>query len=179
MPSPVRSPRPDAVARTRGGVKVRLRPQRRDDRDLLAGFFAALSPASRHRRFLQPLDRLPEGMLRHLLAVDGYRHAALVATVGGECVGIARYIALSGEPGVAEVALTVADHHQGRGIGRLLVEALRAPAASAGIRTFVYLVHPENRAALGLLHSLGVQPVWSGGLFEGREPLPAPAPAAA
>jgi GNAT superfamily N-acetyltransferase len=179
MPSPVRSPWPDAVARTRDGVEVRLRPQRRDDRELLTGFFAALSPASRQRRFLQPIERLPEGMLRRLLDVDGCRHAAAVATVDGECAGIARYLALSGEPGVAEVALTVAERHQRRGIGRLLVEALRAPAARAGIHTFVYLVHPENRAALGLLHALGVQPLWCGGLFEGRETLPASASAAA
>jgi ribosomal protein S18 acetylase RimI-like enzyme len=179
MPSPVRPPWPAAVASTRSGVEVRLRPQRRDDRDLVAGFFAALTPASRYRRFLQPLERLPEGMLRHLLAVDGCRHTAMVAMVDQECVGIARYVALSGEPGVAEVAVTVADRHQRRGIARLLVEALRTPAANAGVHTFVYLVHPENRAALGLLRSLGVQPEWSGGLFEGREPLPAPAPAAA
>jgi GNAT superfamily N-acetyltransferase len=179
MPSPVRSPWPAAVARTRTGVEVRLRAQRRDDRDLLTGFFAALSPASRYGRFLQPFERLPEGMLRHLLAVDGCRHAAVVATVDGECVGIARYVALAGEPGVAEVAVTVADPHQRRGIGRLLVESLRVPAARTGIHTFLYLVHPENRAALGLLHALGVRPAWSGGLFEGREPLPAEAATAA
>ena len=147
MPSPVRSPWPDAAAHTRGGVEVRLRPQRRDDRDLVAGFFAALSPASRYRRFLQPVERLSEGMLQHLLAVDGCRHTAVVATIDEECVGIARYVALSGEPGVAEVAVTIADRYQRRGIGRLLVEALRAPAAGAGIHTFVYLVHPDNRSA--------------------------------
>jgi GNAT superfamily N-acetyltransferase len=163
----------DAVARTRDGAAVRLRAQRRDDRDLVARFFAELSPTSRHRRFLQSFERLPEAMLRRLLAVDGSHHAAVVASVDGECAGIARYFALPDEPGVAEVAVTVADRHQGRGIGRLLVEALRAPAAGAGITTFVYLVHPENRFALRLLRHMGVPLAWRGGLVEGREPLPA------
>lgn len=164
---------------TRDGVAVELRPQGRHDRELVAGFFDGLSPGSRYRRFLQPLGRLPEAMLRHLLAVDGERHAAMVAMVAGECVGIARYLALHDEPGVAEVAVTVTDRHQGRGIGRLLVASLRAPAARAGITTFLYLVHPSNRAALGLVRSLGVQPVWCGGLVEGRERLPSPPSSAA
>jgi GNAT superfamily N-acetyltransferase len=168
-----------AVAQARDGTEVRLRPQRRDDRDLVARFFAELSPTSRHRRFLQSFERLPEAMLGRLLAVDGGRHAAVVASVDGECAGIARYVALSGEPGAAEVAVTVADRHQGRGIGRLLVEALRAPAAGAGITTFVYLVHPENRFALRLLRRMGVPLVWHGGLVEGRERLPAGGPVAA
>jgi GNAT superfamily N-acetyltransferase len=178
MPDPM-PPEQSAVAQTRDGVEVRLRPQRHDERDLVAGFFAGLSQGSRYRRFLQPVGQLPEGMLRHLLAVDGHRHVAMVATVGGECVGIARYLALSDEPGVAEVAVTVTDRYQRRGIGRLLVEALRAPAVRAGITTFLYLVHPSNRAALGLVRSLGVQPRWSGGLVEGRQRLPSSPSAAA
>ena len=84
---------PAVTARTRDGTEVRLRPLGRGERDLVAGFFAGLSEDSRRRRFLQPTPRLSEAMLRHLVDVDGRRHAAIVAEVGGECAGIARFIA--------------------------------------------------------------------------------------
>jgi pimeloyl-ACP methyl ester carboxylesterase len=45
----------------------------------------------------------------------------------------------------------------GRGIGRLLVDALQPAAARAGLTTLVYLAEPTNRPALRLLGSLGVE----------------------
>jgi ketosteroid isomerase-like protein len=46
-------------------------------------------------------------MPRRLMDVDGRRHVAIVATVQGECAGIARYVGLADKPGAAEVAVTV------------------------------------------------------------------------
>jgi GNAT superfamily N-acetyltransferase len=132
------------LATARDGTAVHLRPLRRDERELVARFFAGLSDESRRRRFLQPMPRLPEAMLRRLVEVDGRRHAAVVAEVHGQCVGIASYVALADQPGAAEVAVTVTDRYQGRGIGRLPVDALRPLAVSAGLTTLVYLVDPTN-----------------------------------
>jgi GNAT superfamily N-acetyltransferase len=101
------------------------------------------------------MPRLPEAMLRRLVEVDGRRHVAVVAEVDGQCVGIARYLALADEPGTAEAAVTVTDRCQGRGIGRLLVQALRAAAVRAGLTSLVFLVDPTNRPALWLLQSRG------------------------
>jgi GNAT superfamily N-acetyltransferase len=103
------------------------------------------------------MPRLPEAMLRRLVDVDGRRHVAVVATVDGECAGIARWIALADEPGAAEVAVTVTDRYQGRGIGRLLVDALQPAAVRADLTTLVCGVDPTNRPTLGLLRSLGVE----------------------
>jgi GNAT superfamily N-acetyltransferase len=162
---------PAVTARARDGTEVRLRPLGRGERELVAGFFAGLSEESRRRRFLQPMPRLSEAMLRHLVDVDGRRHAAVVAEVGGECAGIARWIALPDEPGAAEVAVTVTDRFQGRGIGRLLLDALGPGAARAGLSTFVYLADPTNRAVLHLLRSLGVPLSLSDGLVRGCQPV--------
>jgi GNAT superfamily N-acetyltransferase len=160
------------LATTRDGTAVQLRRLRRDERDLVARFFAGLSAESRRRRFLSPMPRLPEAMLGRLVDVDGRRHVAMVATVDGECAGIARYIALADEPGAAEVAVTVTDRYQGHGIGRLLVDALRPAAVRAGLTTLVYLVDPTNRPALGLLRSFGVELALRDGLVQGRQRLP-------
>jgi GNAT superfamily N-acetyltransferase len=143
------------LASARDGTAVGLRRLRRDERELVARLVAGLSEESRRRRFLQPMPRLPEAMLRRLLAVDGRRHVAMVATVAGDCVGIARYLALADEPGTAEVAVTVTDRFQGRGISRLLVDALRPLAVRAGLTSLVFLVEPTNRLALWLLQSRG------------------------
>ena len=133
---------------------------------------AGLSAESRRRRFLQPMPRLPEAMLRRLLEVDGRRHVAMVATVADECVGIARYVGLGDDPGAAEVAVCVTDRYQRRGIGRLLVQTLQPAAVRAGLTTLVYLVDPTNRPALQLLRSLGVELAFRGGLVQGRQHLP-------
>jgi GNAT superfamily N-acetyltransferase len=70
-----------------------------------------------------------------------------VAAADGQCVGIARWIVLADEPGTAEVGVTVIDRYQGRGIGRLLVDALRPAAVRAGLTASVYLVEPTNAGA--------------------------------
>jgi GNAT superfamily N-acetyltransferase len=160
------------LASARDGTVVGLRPLRRDERELVARFFAGLSDESRRRRFLQPMPRLPEAMLRRLLAVDGRDHVAVVAEVDGHCAGIARWIALADQPGTAEVAVTVTDRYQGRGIGRLLIDALRPAAVRAGLTSLVFLVEPTNRPALRLLRSLGVELAFRDGLVEGRQRLP-------
>jgi ribosomal protein S18 acetylase RimI-like enzyme len=162
-----------SLALARDGTPVRLRPLRRHERELVAGFFAGLSAESRRRRFLRPMPRLPEAVLRRLVDVDGRRHVAVVATtLDGECVGIARFIALPDEPAAAEVAVTVTDRYQGRGIGRLLVDALRSAAVRAGLTTLVYLVDPTNRPALRLLRSLDGELAFRDGLVQGRQRLP-------
>ncbi len=161
------------LAIARDGTAVHLRPLRRDERELVAGFFAGLSAESRRRRFLQPMPQLPEAMLRRLVDVDGRRRVAVVAEVADQCVGIAGYVALTDEPGGAEVGVAVADRHQGRGIGHLLVDALRPVAVRAGLTSLVYLVDPTNRPALRPLRSLNVQLCFRDGLVEGHQYLPA------
>ena len=157
------------------GEEVRVRPLRREERALVTQFFDGLSAQSRQRRFLQALPRLPEALVRLLVEVDGCRHVALVAEVGGETAGIARFVALPDQTGTAEVAVTVADRFQGRGIGGLLLDALGRAAVGVGMDMLVYLVDPTNRP---MLRRLGVELRYCDGLVEGRQPL-AGQPAAA
>ncbi len=165
------NPAQDLVT-ARDGTVVQLRPLRREERELVARFFTGLSAESRRRRFLSPMPRLPEAMLGRLVDVDGHRHVAMVATVDGDCAGIASYVGLANEPGTAEVAVCVTDRYQGRGIGRLLVEALRPAAVRAGLTALVYLVEPTNRPALRLLRSLDVELAFRDGLVQGHQRLP-------
>ena len=148
------------------------------DRDLVVGVFDGLSPRSRFLRFLSPLPSLPEPTLDRLLDVDGHDHVALVAVRGGAGAGVARFVRDAEDRGLADVALTVVDAEQGRGLGRALLLALRDVAADRGVRALTFDVHPGNAAMLGLLRSLDARMAWREGLVHGslatprREALP-------
>jgi len=64
-------------------------------------------------------------------------------------VGVARYIALPYDPGVAEVAIAVDDHWQGRGIGRRLLGALFDRARAEGVTCLLAYVDTDNHRVLG------------------------------
>src|SRR5213076_2708789 len=72
----------------------------------------------------------------------------------GVVVALASYVRLR-DPRRAEVAFTVADILQGRGIGTRLLERLAAHASRAGIDEFVAQVLPQNAAMLKMFRDAG------------------------
>ena len=88
-----------------------------------------------------------------LTNVDHDRREALVAVHGDEIVAVARY---DGRPGSteAEIAVTVEDAWQHRGIGRRLARRLAAVALDHGFERFIATMLPDNREAIGLLRRL-------------------------
>jgi GNAT superfamily N-acetyltransferase len=59
-------------------------------------------------------------------------------------------------PDTVEVAVTVVDEWQGRGLGTLLLEVLSARACDEGIRTFTALMLARNEQMLHLFERLGL-----------------------
>jgi GNAT superfamily N-acetyltransferase len=59
------------------------------------------------------------------------------------------------EPSAADVAVTVLDDYQRRGIGRMLIEVLAVSARARGVGVLHFDVLAENEGMLGLLRSLG------------------------
>jgi nucleotide-binding universal stress UspA family protein/GNAT superfamily N-acetyltransferase len=142
----------------RDGARVRLRPISAADRLLLAESFERLSEQSRYRRFLTAKEKLSGGELDYLVdGVDHVDHEAIVALdpLTGQLLGIARYVRSKEDPEIAEVAVTVADNWQRRGLGRALLDKLTYRARREGVRRFSALVLGENRPALGLFADLG------------------------
>ena len=141
----------------RDGARVRLRPIAPGDKPLLAASFEQLSEESRYRRFFTAKNELSEAELDYLVDVDHSDHEAIVAVdaASGNVVGVARYIRSTGDPEVAEVAVTVVDDWQGRGLGRALTDRLTYRARREGVRRFSALVHADNPASLALLKGTG------------------------
>ncbi|HEY5170937.1 MAG TPA: GNAT family N-acetyltransferase, partial [Acidimicrobiia bacterium] len=131
-------------------IELTVRPITIGDVERLASLFTRLSPSSVHFRFFSPIPRPPRAALLRLADVDHCRRDALVALDGDEIVAVARYDA---RPGAgpetsrqAEIAITVEDAWQHRGVGRGLARRLAALAADRGYDTFVATMLPDNRA---------------------------------
>jgi GNAT superfamily N-acetyltransferase len=73
----------------------------------------------------------------------------------GEGVGVGRYVRDPQRPDTAEVAVTVADDWQGRGLGTMLLDALSARAEDEGITRFTALMLATNSEMMDLLEQLG------------------------
>ena len=150
--------------RLRDGSAVLIRPVRTTDAPLLADGFARLSERSRWTRFLGRKTTLTDADLRFYTDVDHHDHEALGARdhVRGGGVGIARYVRDRDYPDAAEIAVTIVDDWQGRGLGTELVARLSDRARQEGIRRFTAVVAESNTAAAGLLRSSGASLIHRG-----------------
>src|SRR5215210_939966 len=122
------------IERLPDGAPVLIRPIRADDKRMLT-----------------------DG-LRRLTEVDGRNHVALVAEhpygPARRLVAVARFVRLAEDPTAAEVAITVGDDWQGRGLGTLLSERLAAEARRLGIRRFTATMAANNVPAHRLMARL-------------------------
>lgn len=145
-----------APTKLRDGSRVRIRQGHSSDKDLLRRGFEGLSPESRYRRFLVPMPKLTENVVNYLTEIDHHHHEAMIAVdeQTGEGVGVARYVRDIDHPEFAEVAVTVVDDWQGRGLGTVLLEVLSARARDEGIEAFTALMLATNREMLDLLRHL-------------------------
>lgn len=156
----------DLIATLKDGTQCSIRLCHTDyshDSELLKeGLRAAwghLSPASRLSRFGYAPDQLNDQQLDYLTDLDNLNRLAWCAYTGDNThstgVGIARYIRIQDEPGVAEFAVTVVDEHQHAGLGFILLGKLIESARTAGLKTLRGYVRRNNRAMLALAKKFG------------------------
>ncbi|MBF6203205.1 GNAT family N-acetyltransferase [Nocardia asteroides] len=140
-----------------GGV-VRLRPITPDDSDRLQEFHSALSDRTRYLRYFGPYPRISPRDLYRTTHVDYHDRVGLVLELGEAIVAVGRYELLERNgPRAAEVAFVVADGHQGRGLGSILLEHLAGAAAENKIETFVAEVLAENTVMVTVFRDAGYQ----------------------
>jgi CRP-like cAMP-binding protein len=141
------------------GTRLRIRPIRPADRVKLAEGMKRLSPESRRRRFFAAKETLSDASLDFLTQLDYVDHFAWVAVAADEpgqpIVGVGRYIRAPGDTEQAELALTIQDDYQGRGLGSLLLDALVVAAEVNGVERFVALVLRDNVPMCKMLRRAG------------------------
>ncbi|MGW5573295.1 bifunctional acetate--CoA ligase family protein/GNAT family N-acetyltransferase [Nocardia thailandica] len=140
-----------------GGV-VRIRPIVPADAEALHRFHDQLSERTRYLRYFGPYPRISPRDMYRTTHVDYHDRVGLVALLGETIIGVARYELLPREGArAAEVAFVVADDHQGRGLGSILLEHLAGAAAENDIGAFVAEVLAENAAMVTVFRDAGYQ----------------------
>jgi acetyl coenzyme A synthetase (ADP forming)-like protein len=138
----------------RDGSTVHIRVMRPEDEAGLCALLTSLSEESRWLRFYCQQNSAG-------LAAEAHREASLdqafglIATSGDDdrVVGHAFYVAFEDER--AEVAFTIANDFQGRGLGTILLGQLAEVAAANGIKVFEAEVVAANHSMLRVFRASG------------------------
>ncbi|SFG99683.1 Acetyltransferase (GNAT) domain-containing protein [Palleronia marisminoris] len=143
----------------RDGRTALLRDLVPGDADALVAGFARLSPQSRVFRFLRAIERLEARDIETFTHPDHTNHEAIGALVEDSetlvPAGIGHFFRAPTALDRAELALTVIDPYQQKGLGSLILGRLLQRAATVGIRRLDAVVHVRNEGMARMLRQLG------------------------
>jgi len=141
--------------RMRDGTELLLRPVLPGDSERTMQGHVRFSSETIYRRFMSP--RVPSPALMDYLAeVDYVDHFVWVMTDGhGNPVADARFVRDDHNPTVAEIAFTVGDAYQGRGVGSFLIAALSVAARVDGVEKFTGRMLADNVAMRAIMDRYG------------------------
>jgi acyl-CoA hydrolase/ribosomal protein S18 acetylase RimI-like enzyme len=138
-----------------GGEPLLIRPVRITDEQALQAHLYSLSDDSAYRRYLGFKKAHPHEEMQHLVDVDYHDSMALVALdERDQIVGLTRYD-LDHATGLAEVAFSVPDAWQGRGVGTALLRRIAEVAYARGISGFFADVLASNTPMLRVFQRSG------------------------
>lgn len=140
-----------------GGLLVRFRHVRPEDQPFITEAIRTASRETLLHRFFSPIRSVSPDQLRRMLAIDRTNQTCVVGVVqtpdGTRLICGARYVRIP-RPHAAEVALTVHDDFQSRGLGTFLLQLLARLAMADGIHWFEADVMNSNRKMLNLFTKL-------------------------
>ena len=127
------------------GSGILVRPLLPEDRDAFDRAVRRLSHDSIRRRFFSVSEPSPH-LIDYLINIDYVDHFAWVVldAATGRGMATARYVRGTDRL-EAEMAFTVADAYQGRGLGTFMLGALGVAASEAGLERLIAYVMEENR----------------------------------
>jgi acyl-CoA synthetase (NDP forming)/GNAT superfamily N-acetyltransferase len=162
-----------AYALLSDGATVEIRAARPEDFDAVRDMHTKISPDNLYLRFFS-LSPVVAEEARRICREPAPDHAALLVVLDGEVVGCGTYEQQGAGSLSAEVAFTVADEVQNRGVGTLLLEHLISLARGRGFRAFVAETLTENALMLKVFADAGLRPQRAlvDGLYEFTFPLP-------
>lgn len=100
----------------------------------------------------------PDDLKQRRKNLRSHRLPHLVATFRGEVIGYAYVVPFRKRPAyrfTAKHSIYIHHEHAGRGVGRLLMQALIDACAAAGFRQMIGYIDADNTASLGLHDRFG------------------------
>ncbi|KAA1251567.1 cyclic nucleotide-binding domain-containing protein [Mycobacterium simiae] len=129
--------------RIRDGTQLLLRPVLPGDSERTVRGHVHFSSETIYRRFMSA--RVPNlAMMHYLSEVDYIDHFVWVMIDGSDPVADARFVRDDIDPTLAEIAFTVADAYQSRGVGSFLIGALAVAARVSGVERFSARMLSDN-----------------------------------
>ncbi len=157
LPTAARPWRSDVVLRDGGLVEIRVPTA--SDFAATRGCFDALSSRSIYNRFFSAHHPTDDELRRFGLG-EHERTTSVLAFDDGQLIAVASYV-VTVDPRAAEVSFAVADAHQHRGMGTLLLEHLAVLARSVGIERFTAMTLGDNAQMLNVFRASGFHTEWS------------------
>ncbi|HSO07010.1 MAG TPA: GNAT family N-acetyltransferase [Pelomicrobium sp.] len=150
-----------AEATLNDGTEVLIRPIRPEDAPAVAASFEQFGPESRHQRFFSAKTALTDEELARLTHPENENALRLVAEIragpqAGRLIGGAGCVIDAEDPQRAEIAFSIIDAFQGKGLGPLLLRHLATLARANGIVQFVATVMPDNTPMLTVFERSGL-----------------------
>lgn len=130
------------------GTQILFRPIHPTDEPAMRDLFYELSEQSRYYRFMGHVKRMPRQQIEGFRYIDHRSEVTLVGVLkeahGEDIIAVGSYYLVPGT-NKAEIAFTVTDRWQRRGIGTFLLRHLVRIARANGIRGFIAEVLADNK----------------------------------
>jgi acyl-CoA hydrolase/GNAT superfamily N-acetyltransferase len=142
------------------GTQIVYRSIHPTDEPRMRDLFYKLSDASKFYRFMGHVKRVPRSQIEDFVYIDHRSEVCVVGVLpspsGDEIIAVGNYY-LDPKTNKAEVAFTVADHWQRRGIGSFMLKHLTRMARRNGIGGFTAEVMAENKGMQTVFNRSGLK----------------------
>ena len=149
----------EEMVNLRDDTSVFVRPIRPDDEPMMREMFYDFSEKTKYLRYHAALKSMPHNKMQVFCTIDYTSEMALIAIHGApgheQVAGVARYMT-DAERQTAEVAFTVEDHWQRKGLGSYFFNRLVQIGHENGISEFHAYVLVENSGMLKIFHRSGL-----------------------
>jgi len=144
------------------GQKIRIREITKNDIELEKQFVKELSAETKHRRFLCSKSSLTEKELEDFCTIDHKQSMAFIATIEKDnkekMIGVSRYAeSIDNNKNSREMAITVADDWQDKGLGAALTKQLISYAKMHGVGVMYSVDYYYNDFMRNLANELGIE----------------------
>lgn len=119
-----------------------------------------MSPESIRYRFLGSKKEFSDKELQYLTELDGWNHYAIgMEEMGAHHRGVAiiRLVRSGDNPVEAEIAITIIDDYQKKGLGTLLMDLIYLAALERNIQRLSFTFLPQNEGIIHLINKSGAK----------------------